>query len=889
MKASLSREWRRQRRSRIAALESLEGRTLLTAAMDVNAGTHALTYVAQTGFSNAITVELTSAATPTLRISEGNSENISMSTAAQDAGWHYPDISNVHVVEGPAASVSSMAFDTKDGSDQVFLLSAGVPVTVGSSAAATLAVEVGSANGDPGLSQNVAGPVVIGNTGGTSSVFVNDFAEAVARTVSVTDTAISGLTPNPVSYDSSVNVIQVRTASAANTVTVTNTTGAKTITIESHGNDTVNVTATATGSFLGLGGINGGHASVNVTDAGSTQGIHGAVTFDTTNEFTNVLIDDSADATARTIFVHADGKITGIAPATIDLQSVEVKNLTIKGGGGGNSFVWANTAMTINDAPANATLMGGAGDDTFAVPGTLLNSTLAIVGGGGADGVFLGRTPSNNGRALDVVGPVDVSNAGGTLDITVSDDGTFFRHTIEVTGTGESGLTSAPVTWHSPSSVSLVGGIGNSMFNDLAGESWTVRPSAVTTFNIDGGLIATQPGYKDDTLYVDPTGLTSPSVTVSTSPTALQHGTYTFGNAMPLNFTRIGTLLGAVFGKVSNGLNAVPIANALVFLDANANGTPDAGEDSTTTDAGGAFLFKVPAGSYRVAHVLPAGLTSASATPLIATVSEGLPAPALIVSDVPPPVAGGPDLVVAFAGGLPASVIGGSAGKVKVTVTNNSDTATASGAALVKLFASGGQHLEAGDTEITPTISLGKLKLKPHASKTVNAKFTFPATLPDGDFYILASVDPTNVIGESDETNNLAVSASTVHITAPFVDLSGTLAGGGSIKAGKPVVVPVVIKNTGNVTAKGTIAVDFYASTDATFDAATDTLLKGQVPVKINIKPAKSQTVRVRFTPTTTPAAGKYSLVAVLNSTQSLAEPNFADDVLVGAAQVTVV
>src|SRR5258707_15170740 len=73
------------------SVESLEARTLLTATLDVNASTHVLTYVAQTGFSNSITVELTSAATPTLRISEGGSENISMSTAAQNAGWHYPD------------------------------------------------------------------------------------------------------------------------------------------------------------------------------------------------------------------------------------------------------------------------------------------------------------------------------------------------------------------------------------------------------------------------------------------------------------------------------------------------------------------------------------------------------------------------------------------------------------------------------------------------------------------------------------------------------------------------------------------------------------------------------------------------------------------------------
>ena len=73
-----------------------------------------------------------------------------------------------------------------------------------------------------------------------------------------------------------------------------------------------------------------------------------------------------------------------------------------------------------------------------------------------------------------------------------------------------------------------------------------------------------------------------------------------------------GSIGGTVFadananGKLDVGEKG--IANIKVYLDANKNGLPDASEVSLLTDASGNFKFtNLPAGTFRVREVLPAG------------------------------------------------------------------------------------------------------------------------------------------------------------------------------------------------------------------------------------------------------------------------------------------
>ena len=78
---------------------------------------------------------------------------------------------------------------------------------------------------------------------------------------------------------------------------------------------------------------------------------------------------------------------------------------------------------------------------------------------------------------------------------------------------------------------------------------------------------------------------------------------------------------------------------------------------------------------------------------------------------------------------------------------------------------------------------------------SVSLAFPTPSNVTDGDYFILAKVDETNGISESDETNNVAATASTVQIRQPFVDLSATVSvvpGTVTIAAGKKAKPPKV-------------------------------------------------------------------------------------------------
>jgi uncharacterized delta-60 repeat protein len=79
----------------------------------------------------------------------------------------------------------------------------------------------------------------------------------------------------------------------------------------------------------------------------------------------------------------------------------------------------------------------------------------------------------------------------------------------------------------------------------------------------------------------------------------------TFGN------TKLALLSGNVFNDFNgNGVRdsgETALAGIKVYIDANKNGVFDVGEKSTTTNAAGNWSFALPAGTYRVREVPPAG------------------------------------------------------------------------------------------------------------------------------------------------------------------------------------------------------------------------------------------------------------------------------------------
>ncbi len=88
----------------------------------------------------------------------------------------------------------------------------------------------------------------------------------------------------------------------------------------------------ATGVTTNLSSF-GGHDTVNVGNAGSVQGILGALNIQNPPNFTTLNINDSADATARfatlSTFASAGanwGSITGLAPAAINFKFADTSS-----------------------------------------------------------------------------------------------------------------------------------------------------------------------------------------------------------------------------------------------------------------------------------------------------------------------------------------------------------------------------------------------------------------------------------------------------------------------------------------------------------------------------------------------------------------------------------
>jgi hypothetical protein len=177
-------------------------------------------------------------------------------------------------------------------------------------------------------------------------------------------------------------------------------------------------------------------------------------------------------------------------------------------------------------------------------------------------------------------------------------------------------------------------------------------------------------------------------------------------------------------------------------------------------------------------------------------------------------------LVDAISGSLPASVVGGSAGSTNLQVFNDGNIPF-NALVTVTLYVSADQTLDSGDTQVlfggtNKSIAVGK-------SVQFPLKFTYPANLANGDYYLLAQVSSTTTpvagsmppISVSAPASNVAISATQVNISQPIVTIAanfGTLPGT-AFAEGQTVTLPLDLLNSGNVTAKGNYTVQLLAST----------------------------------------------------------------------------
>ena len=855
----------------VRTVELLERRYLLAATLNINPTTHVLSYVDTAGIANDLTVEVIAGATPKLQFTEANTfDTVSLGSGAVSAGWTSP---SAGVLTGPESSVSSMSIDTNDSSDTTVIKSTDVPVTIApTNAGFGNEVDLGGANGDQGFTEGITAQVTVQNASGITTLVINDTGDATARQVAITDTGVSGLTGVPVVFNGSSRGVQIKTGTGGSTVSLNNASATHTWVVECGGSDTVNVAALAGASNGIVGGVSGGHVSLNVTNNGSLAGIKGTLILDTTDLFPSVTFDGSADTTPEAVIIDDTGNIMGLTPKPIQLGAAIITNLVVSAGGGGNTVDFDRESNNTTPFPANVTLNAGAGNDTVYVAQNR-DTAITVNGQAGTDMVKLGVTPTSTpgtGSVTAFFGTTNITNAGGSNTIAVDDSSENFPHNFTVNDSGINGLTTTPITYSGVGAVSVIAG--------QQPDHVTILPSPTATFDVDAGSFN---GSPTDTLFVNTSNALSPVLSLQNTANG-DSGTYTFSNRKNITFARFGSVLGGISGAVVSILTGAKLPNAKVFLDLNSNGAADNNEPQTTTDNSGGYTFaNLAPGNYQVAFD-PQGAANQVAPAAPVTVSQGLVASATL-SVAPPAVGTGPDLTATVATPTAGAVIAGAKGKTKVKITNNG-TQTATGAIQLELLESTSSVLDGSAVQIG-AFPVKKLKLKPGASMTVPVSFTYPTSLATGSYFTLVSADSTNVIAETNETNNVAASPAAVSVTAASIDLTGSWGKLKPSKAGTAASLPLTLRNLGNTLASGSIEVQVFSSADQNPQSAGSVQIFDS-SIKINLKGHASKSMTLKI-PAGKTVAGSRFLIALLNVGNTITETDLTNNTVVSGSAVT--
>jgi hypothetical protein len=249
------------------------------------------------------------------------------------------------------------------------------------------------------------------------------------------------------------------------------------------------------------------------------------------------------------------------------------------------------------------------------------------------------------------------------------------------------------------------------------------------------------------------------------------------------------------------------------------------------------------------------------------------------------PAVDGPDLrVQSFEGAVPANVIGGARRKpraLRVTVINDGPR-SAVGSVTVRVVASTDGFADASDP-IVAELPGQELTLGHRESKVFKLRVgAFPAAL-DGDYRLLAVVDPGDVMPERIESNNTATHDTTIRIAAPFVDLGVSAPSlTGRLAPGKKASLAVTLRNDGNQPAATVTPLRVRLTTDPANPAAVARVI--DVPLKLKLKPGASRLVRAKLTLPADMPPGAYFVVTELLA----ADPDPSDNTATSASPVTV-
>ena len=332
---------------------------------------------------------------------------------------------------------------------------------------------------------NVKGPLTVkGN--GADTLNVDDTGAAIARTGTLTGTALTGLNmgASGITYSGLAN-LNIDLGSGGNTFLISNT-AANTSTFLNSGKgaDTVNVNATTGPTIVNTGG----GTNKNIVNVGSLEPaaggfvgpIQGALKV-IGNGFDAMNVDDTGSTVVKT------GTLTGttltglnMGPSGITYGGLSTLNISL--GSGVNTFTVANTAagttttlnsgrgrdtVDITTTSGPLTVNTQAGKDTVNVQG--IGAVATINAGGGNDTINVSsNAPTNTGTLSGIAAKLTVNGGTGSTTTNVSDKGdktpstsTLTATTLTSTGFGAGGSLS----YSSLAALNISMGSGGNTFN----------------------------------------------------------------------------------------------------------------------------------------------------------------------------------------------------------------------------------------------------------------------------------------------------------------------------------------------------------------------------------------------------------------------------------------
>ena len=388
---------------------------------------------------------------------------------------------NVTYTVSSTSSSTATTIDSGAGGSTVNVLATSGPLAINGASASDV-VNIGGASNV----QSILGKVTITNPPSYTTVNVDDSADPTARTATLdTDTStgyafgrLVGLAPATIEFK----------YADTRSVTIQNGYG---------GGGVVNVRATGVATSI----VGHGAGAVNVGNAGSAQGIAGALTIMNPPNYTALSVYDSADTSSRTATLDTDtstgyafGRLAGLAPATIEFKYADTLGATIQTGvGGGVVYVRATGVST------------------------------SIVGHG-ATTVAVG----NAGSVQGIAGPLLLTNPPNFNSITVDDSADVMARTVMLdtyTPSGDTlygritGLAPATIGYRQADTrgpITIDGGSGGNTFNVLGTINTTMilnAGSGTDTVNVRSttGPLTISTGYANSPSVVN-IGSTAPNL-----------------------------------------------------------------------------------------------------------------------------------------------------------------------------------------------------------------------------------------------------------------------------------------------------------------------------------------------------------------------------------------